>query len=190
MDDRDGSATYEDLMPFPEQVKAEIIHGHVYVQPSGMLRHGIPIGELTRKLPNHKGSGRGGQGWWIVSDMDVRFGTHDIVRPDLAGWRVGTMPVPNEGRPVEVRPDWVCEVLSPSNAAHDRKRKWPMYAAFGVPHAWLVDPAERTLEAYELGTDKRWILLGTWGDGDRLALAPFPEIDIEVGDLFLPRAPG
>ena len=32
--------------------------------------------------------GRGGPGgWWILLDVDVRLSPHDIVRPDVSGWR-------------------------------------------------------------------------------------------------------
>ena len=32
--------------------------------------------------------GRGGPGgWWIFVEVDVALSVHDIVRPDLAGWR-------------------------------------------------------------------------------------------------------
>lgn len=38
-------------------------------------------------------------------------------------------------------PDWVCEVLSPSTARLDRRRKLPIYARAEVEHVWLLDPA-------------------------------------------------
>ena len=47
---------------------------------------------------------------------------------------------------VEAAPDWACEILSPSTERLDRARKLPAYARHGVSHAWLVNPAARTLE--------------------------------------------
>ena len=46
--------------------------------------------------------------------------------------------------------DWVCGILSPSIEGVDRKIKLPIYARFGVAHAWLLDPRARTLDAYAL----------------------------------------
>jgi Uma2 family endonuclease len=61
-----------------------------------------------------------------------------------------------------VPPSIVIESLSPGYERHDRdvKRKW--YAEFGVPHYWLLDAYERTLEllvlrggAYEVAATAR-----------------------------------
>jgi Uma2 family endonuclease len=67
-------------------------------------------------------------------------------------------------------PDRVWEVLSPATAGVDRSRKLPAYAAAGVPHAWLVNPIEQTLEAERprgalKAADVRFI-----GEGDMLTV--------------------
>jgi len=41
-------------------------------------------------------------------------------------------------------------ILSPSTAVIDRARKLAIYAREGVAHAWLVDPALRTLDVFRL----------------------------------------
>jgi hypothetical protein len=53
---------------------------------------------------------------------------------DLAGWRRERLPSPWDERPIDVAPDWVCEVVSPSNAAHDRVRKRALYVHAGAPY--------------------------------------------------------
>ena len=52
----------------------------------------------------------------------------------------------------------VCEVLSPSTARIDRRRKLPIYARAGIPFAWLVDPVERLVEVLRLreGCGRSW----------------------------------
>jgi hypothetical protein len=50
----------------------------------------------------------------------------------------------------ELRPDWVCEVMSPSTAILDRTRKQDIYREHGVPWLWFVDPASRTVEVLKL----------------------------------------
>jgi Uma2 family endonuclease len=101
--------------------------------------------------PFHDDDGRGGLGgWWIFVEVDVALGRHDIVRPDLSGWRRERLPRPAATRPIEVVPDWVCEVLSPSNAAHDRVKKRALYARAGVAYYWLIDPEARVLDALVL----------------------------------------
>lgn len=48
-----------------------------------------------------------------------------------------------------VVPDWVCEVLSPSTAAHVRITKRNLYAHSGISHYWIVDVDAHTLEVFE-----------------------------------------
>ena len=88
-------------------------------------------------------------GWWIIDEPELHLG-EDILVPDLAGWRRERMPDYPETAYVALAPDWVCEVLSVSTRRLDLHDKRPIYAREGVPHLWLVDPADRSLEAFEL----------------------------------------
>ena len=51
---------------------------------------------------------------------------------------------------VTLPPEWVCEILSDSRRGLDLNDKRTIYAREGGEHLWLVDLAERTLEAFEL----------------------------------------
>ncbi len=184
-------ATDEDLLALDEKRRAEVVEGRVVMLPSPSGEHQLVQGALRFLVggPYHDGHGRGGPGgWWILSDLDVRFATHLILRPDLVGWRREHLASPR-GRPIEVRPDWVCEVVSPSNASHDLVTKRRLYAEHGVPHYWLVDPLVRTLTALTL-RDGLWVEDGVFDDNDVARIAPFEAVELEVGRLFLPRDEG
>jgi Uma2 family endonuclease len=129
---------------------------------------------------------RGPGGWWIFVEVDIALGSHDIVRPDLAGWRRERLVAPGDQRPITVVPDCVCEVLSPSTAARDKVEKRQLYADRGISHYWMVDVDARTLEAFELDHG-RWVLSGSYGDDATAAIAPFEALELEVGRLFLPK---
>ena len=47
-------------------------------------------------------------------------------------------------------PDIAVEVLSPSTAAVDRGRKRRMFARFGVPEYWIVDPLRQRVEVHAI----------------------------------------
>ncbi len=85
------------------------------------------------------------------------------------------------------RPDWVCEIVSPSGQARDRVRKANLYLSAGIPHYWIVDPPERTLEAFE-ARENAWVRLGGWTDGNVARIPPFEAVEIDVGGLFPPPA--
>ncbi len=182
-------ATYADLLAVPSDMRAEVLAGEVVVSPAPLPRHSKAQGSARRFLggPFDDDDGRGGPGgWWIFVEVDVALGPNDIVRPDLAGWRRERLPQPGAARPIEVVPDWVCEVLSPSTAARDRFTKRRLYARAGIPYYWLIDPELRGLEALVL-RDGVWVELGVYDDTATARIAPFDAIELEIGRLFLPK---
>ena len=113
-------ATYPDLLALPEDTRAEILGGELVVQPSPSPLHQTTIAELYAELRGPFQRGRGGPGgWWLIPDVDVEFGPHDVCRPDIAGWRRARVPVFPAERPILHRPDWLCEGLSPRTAVRD-----------------------------------------------------------------------
>ena len=80
-------------------------------------------------------------------------------------------------------PDWVCEVLSASTRKVDLQRKRPIYAGAGVPHLWLIDPVDRTLEAFEL-LDRQWLLIASAQDDAPVSIRPFDSFTFSLGELW------
>ena len=102
------------------------------------------------------------------------------------GWRRERLPRPGAVRSIQVVPDWVCEVLSPSTAARDRVIKRRLYAQAGIPHYWLIDPELRALEALAL-RDGVWVELGIYDETATARTPPFDAVELEIGRLFLPK---
>ena len=184
-----GLATYEDLLALPEGTRAEIVAGALQLSPSPRPRHSRTQRALGSFIgrPFDDDDGHGGPGgWWILTEVDVRLSPHDIVRPDLAGWRRERLGAdPWDTLPIDVIPDWICEVLSPGNAAHDRVTKRRLYLRHRVPYYWLVDPSTRTVEALRLDGEL-WVETGSWGEGDVARIEPFEAVELDIGRLFVP----
>ncbi|HEV8247327.1 MAG TPA: Uma2 family endonuclease [Polyangiaceae bacterium] len=182
-------AIYADLLDLGDDARAEILAGQIVTSPAPLPRHSKTQGALRRYVggPFDDDDGRGGPGGrWIFVEVDIQLGVHDVVRPDLAGWRRVRLPRPGSARPITIVPDWTCEITSPSTAARDRAAKRSLYAQYGVTHYWIIDPDERTLEALEL-QEGRWVGVGAWDETATARIAPFSEVELEVGRLFLPR---
>lgn len=177
--------TWEDIVHLPEHEQPEIVAGKPYYRTVPRANHGEAVLELGAELrPLRRRDLK--TGWWIAVEPGVRLATHVIVGPDLAGWRKEQLAsLPNDW-PVEIRPDWVCEVLSPSNGWYDRGPKAKAYAEAGIPWYWLVDPEQRTVEVLEL-QDAHWRLVGCYHGEEKLALPPFEGLEIAVGELFAPQ---
>lgn len=182
-------ATYADLLALADDVRAEILAGEIVTSPAPLPRHSNAQRALGRFVggPFHDDDGRGGPGgWWIFVEVDVALGRHDVVRPDLAGWRRERLTKPDDVRPIEIAPDWICEILSPSTSRRDRVDKRKLYAKHRIPHYWIVDVDARMLEAFTLHDDT-WLLDGAYDDTATVRIPPFDAIELEVGRLFLPR---
>jgi Uma2 family endonuclease len=176
---------YEAIEALPEGITGEILHGQLHTQPRPAMRHAVAASNLGATLIGPYSRGRGGPGgWWIVDEPELHFVRDtEILVPDLAGWRRERMPeIPSDQR-CEVVPDWICEVLSPATRSKDREIKMPLYARYGVAHAWIIDPGLETLEAYEL-RGAEWAPPAVYGTEDTVASAPFEAAAFRVADLW------
>lgn len=180
---------YAQLENLPEEVVGEILDGQLYVQPRPAWPHIVAASGLGYELIGPFQRGRGGPGgWWIVDEPELHFiRDAEVDVPDLAGWRrERTLNHPPVHR-IEVVPDWICEVLSPSAESKDRNVKMPIYAEFGVSYAWLVDPLAHTLEAYAL-EDGGWKEIGRFAGAASVSVAPFDAVAINLRDLWASTA--
>lgn len=183
-------ATYETLLALDEDVKAEVIAGLLEVMTGPRPTHGRAQRALSAFVgkPYDDDDGFGGPGgWWIFTEVDVQLSVHDIVRPDLVGFRRSRLADPDQ-RPFTVVPDWICEIESPSTVRRDRVTKRHLYAKHGVAHYWLVDPEARTLTALSL-RDGQWLEAGVLDDTASAMIPPFDEVELPIGRLFLPAKP-
>ena len=177
-------ATYDDLLNIAENTTGEIINGELIVTPRPSRRHLYTESALGNKIgpPYQFGEGGGPGGWIILIEPEIGFG-EDILVPDLAGWREGRYPEEEPHNWISVCPDWVCEVLSPSTQRTDKMEKMPVYARYGVPHLWLIDPIAKTLDVFQLKAGE-WVVAGLYVEGTQVRAAPFAEIEIDLNDLW------
>jgi Uma2 family endonuclease len=180
-------ATWDDLLRTPDDgCTYEVLGGHLEAQPRPLPGHNRVQARLAAKLSDPFDEGRGGPGgWWLLIEPDVRLTPNDIVAPVLVGWRRQHLPKFPRSRPIDTVPDWICEVVSPARRRRDRIQKADLYLRSGVPHYWIADVDDRTLEAY-LARDGVWLRLGAWTDGDCPRVPPFDAVELDVGGLFPP----
>jgi Uma2 family endonuclease len=150
-------ASLEDFWAIPEAERFhELIGGEIVPKATPSGEHGVAQAGIVGAVhsPFQRAPGGGGRpgGWWIA--IEVLLDPGDVVRPDVLGWRRDRCPERPTGNPVRLRPDWLCEVISPSNANHDTIKKLRLYQRVGVPNYWLVDSRDATLT---VALERRWI---------------------------------
>ncbi len=74
-------------------------------------------------------------------------------------------------------------MISPSTRKLDLHGKRPICARERVGRLWLVEPTDRTLEAYEL-CNGEWVLLATAKDDAPIGIRPFEAATFSLGDLW------
>jgi Uma2 family endonuclease len=178
-------ATVEEALARPEWDRIELIRGTLVGKAAPTNEHSSAQVGLSAHLAGafqRKPGGRWPGGWWIRTEIDIRLGS-ELFRPDIAGWRRDRCPALPPGRPMTTRPDWICEILSPSNESHDRVDKLQSYYAAGVLHYWLANPVERVLEVYRR-TDLGYALLLSAKSGQKIRAEPFDAVELRVDELF------
>jgi Uma2 family endonuclease len=177
----------DDFWAIPEHERFHEFVGGELVQkatPSG--EHGGAQAGVVGAVrpPFHRRPGSGGPGgWWIATEVEVLLTTGDVVRPDVLGWRRQRCAERPSGMPVKVPPDWICEIVSPSNAKHDTLKKLRLYHRVSIPHYWLLDTRDATLTVMRWSADGYLTVLRA-ESGETVRGEPFEAIEVAVGSLF------
>ncbi|NUQ74755.1 MAG: Uma2 family endonuclease [Polyangiaceae bacterium] len=180
-----GEATLADLLALPDEGRGyEIIDGEL-IEKETSAEHGVAQSRISRLLGpfDRRPGGRQPGGWWFATEVLIDFGPKQQFRPDVVGWHRERMPERPTGVVISVRPDWICEIVSSSNASNDTVRKKRAYHKHQVPHYWLLDPVRETLSVLRWSPDGYIEVLSAMR-GERVKAEPFDAIEISIGVFF------
>lgn len=138
----------------PEGVPGELVDGHLTEEEVPDPLHELAVSWLIALLRAWL-AGRGG--FVFGSEVKLVVNASGGRKPDVTVYLPGGLKPPRRG-PLRAPPDVAIEVISPSprDERRDRIEKMAEYAAFGIRHYWLLDPALGSLEMFELGGDRRY----------------------------------
>ncbi|MFZ1389276.1 MAG: Uma2 family endonuclease [Thiolinea sp.] len=177
--------TVDDLLASNEE-RIELINGEIVKRPMARSEHALVQSGLSDEmLPFKRRSDE--TGWWIMTEISVRYNEHHAPTHDLAGWRKERHPKRPQGV-MELLLDWVCEITSPG---HERKDIFTQFMAlqrYGVPFYWIISPEDRTLIAYQLvGEHYHVVFSAEYRDPQeyrQVRIPPFVEGAIDLGMIF------
>lgn len=138
-----------------------LLNGEVIEMPSPTFEHQTTVLRLGAWLLQ-RCSEIGGSA--VIAPMDVYFDEANIPQPDVM-WVAPNSQCVIEQKRLVGAPDLIIEVLSPSTALYDKRDKFRLYEKHGVREYWLVDPALKLIEVWQL-VDGKFMLLDVYGAGE------------------------
>ncbi len=177
-------ATIDDLLSLPSDSRAELLDGEIIYKVLPTIHHGRNQSRLAHllvpydKKPQQSGPG----GWWICTEVEVRYNNNNCFRHDLVGWRRDRLPQLPDDFPISIIPDWVCEITS-SNRGNDLIRKKRVLLNARMPDYWIADMKYQILSSLRW-TAEGYNIAGEAGVGEKVSFSPFPEIELDVSVIF------
>ena len=88
-----------------------------------------------------------------------------------------------DGKRCNGAPDWVVEIVSPSNAEKELRKKMEIYQEAQVSEYWVIRPEEKELDIYLL-REGRYVPQLPLFAGDIVAPEKFPQLQIDLTTIF------
>ena len=114
-----------------------------------------------------------------MTEISVAYEAHECPGHDIAGWRRERL---HDG-PIELRPDWVCEIVSPGHEKKDTRSIPLLLRRHGVPSYWLIWPEDQALIAYALDVGD-WRAVASLKGADRARVPPFDSVELDLGAVL------
>ena len=80
-------------------------------------------------------------------------------------------------------PDWIIEIVSPGNTAHDTKTKFDLYEENGVAEYWIVTPGIKNVAVWLL-TDGRYQVHGEYYESGPIPVHTLAGLTLEWAEIF------
>ncbi len=154
--------TEADYYALPEDVRVELINGQIYYQAAPSRAHQKILMSVSKTIANYIDT-TGGSCEVYPAPFAVKLyeDRKTIVEPDISVI-CDRDKLTDKG--CTGAPDWIIEIVSPSNSSHDYIRKLNLYADAGVREYWIVNPVEQSIFVYHLETDSFQVKYYTFRD--------------------------
>ena len=171
--------TEEDYYNLPEDVRAELIDGQFYYMAAPSRMHQEILSALHATIYNYIRT-NGGSCKVYPAPFAVKLSKDkdNIIEPDIS---VICNPNKLTDKGCTGAPDWIIEIISPSNPGHDYVRKLNLYMNAGVREYWIVNPMKSTVTVYDFEHEK-----GTnqYIFDDTIPVCIYEDLNINIADLL------
>lgn len=176
--------TYDDYLLFPDDGKRhELIEGDHVMSPAPVTKHQRVSSNLHRLMSVFVHQGRHGS--LYCAPTDVVLSDLDVVQPDLLFISTARHAIITETH-IHGAPDLVIEILSVTSRKRDELIKRKLYAQYGIPEYWIVDPELDSVKVYRFTASRDYERTAerSLEAGDTLSTPLLPGLTLPLADIF------
>lgn len=181
MKDQQELITLEQYEDLPEDIRAEVFEGQIYYMASPSQVHQTILTELLVFIRSYLRK-KGGSCQVFPAPFDVKLSDHPltIVHPDIM---IICDREKLDGKRCNGAPDFIIEIISPSNPSDDYIRKLYYYKNYGVREYWIVDPMAETVLAYFF--EQKSFIVRQYSFKDKIKVNIYEDLWIDFAELGL-----
>jgi len=172
--------TYKNYRLWDEKIRYELIDGVAYAMAAPTQAHQEALGELYFRIKRFL---QGKPCKVFVAPFAVRlnFDSFDdiVVEPDIL---VVCDKSKLNGKSVKGAPDFIIEILSPTNTRHDTVTKFKQYQRAGVKEYWIVDPVSKSVQVNILENGR--YVGRTYNEDEVISVQTLEGCEINLAEIF------
>lgn len=171
--------TFEDVDALPDEVRAELIDGEMFIMQSPGESHQDVLGELFWLIKSYLKRNNRQCRVYMALGAFIKKDKYNYLIPDIS---VVCDRDRLEEKGCQGSPDWVIEIVSPSTRKRDYERKLALYRETGTREYWIVD---RKLDAVFVYRFEQGGEVERYSFSDRIRVGIYDDLYIDFSELEL-----
>ena len=173
--------TIEDFYKMPDNIRAELINGQIFYMATPSRLHQEISRELNVIIVNYIRS-KDGKCRVYTAPFGVQLHKEEdtVLEPDISVI-CDTSKLTDKG--CTGAPDWIIEIVSPSNPSHDYITKLGLYHDAGVREYWIVDPQNNYIHVYNMEAGN--FIVKAYSFNDTVKAGIYEDLYIDFSSLDL-----
>ena len=183
LDPINGLYTYAEYLLWKFEERVELLKGKLFKISAPSINHQRISGRLFVKMYSYL-EGKRCEAFSAPFDVVLKNPNGEdntVLQPDLCV--VCDPEKIADGKRCYGAPDWVLEIVSPSNVEKELSKKMHIYEEAGVAEYWVLRPEEKELDIFVL-QDNGYIGLKPRFAGEVVSPQKFPDLQINLSEIF------
>ncbi len=174
--------TYDEYYKLNDGNQYEVINGELKMVPAPDLSHQDISREIEFKIYNYINGLNLGKVY--NAPVDVILDEKLVVQPDLIFISKENFKILKR-RGIFGSPDLIVEIISKYSVKSDRHEKFKLYEKYLIKEYWIVDPSNKTIEAFYLENNKYELFYFADLENKILGSKVLEGLEISVDDIFI-----